>query len=215
MASFSNVIAIDGLAGAGKGTASKAVAKRLGFEVLDSGSIYRAATLIWDHGTESIDVDRITIENRKLRLDGVLVTDEHIRTRTVDEKVFHLAAIGPIRRQLRPLQRGFLSNDIGLVAEGRDMTSVVFTDAKLKIFMTASPEVRAKRRVAEYHQKGQIDAEYNRVLANLLERDELDANRLEYPMIKVSDAHLIDTTDMTQDEVVAEIICLWQKATSM
>jgi cytidylate kinase len=203
------VIAIDGPAGAGKSTVGRAVAARLGLEYLDTGAMYRAITFAaLRRGIDPADADDVaslanavemTLDGSSVVVDGVDATVE-IRGREVTAAVSAVAANGRVRSELVRRQRAWVAEHGGGVVEGRDIGSVVFPDATLKLFVTASPRVRAERRVAE------IGGDVDDVEASIIERDRKDSTRAESPLTEVSDAVTVDTTGLSIDEVVARIL---------
>ena len=207
------VIAIDGPTASGKGTVAQRVAAELGFHYLDSGSLYRitalAARRVGIDLTDSAAVAaiaaraNITFREGKTLLDGVDVTNE-IRTESVSQDASRVGALPAVREALMSLQRGFRVAP-GLVADGRDMGSVVFPDAQLKVFLTASVEARAERRTKQLKQKG-MSAIMVDVVKELCARDERDSNRLVAPLKHHVDTYLIDTTGISAEEAVKEIL---------
>lgn len=203
------VIAIDGPAGAGKSTVGRAVASRLGLEYLDTGAMYRAVTLgVLRRGVPIHDADavaelarQVTIEvdDRVVRVDGVDATAE-IRGRDVTGAVSSVAANSEVRVELVGRQRGWARDHRGGVLEGRDIGSVVFPDATVKLYVTASPRVRAERRVAE------IGGDVDEVESSIIERDRKDSSRADSPLTETSDAVVVDTSEMTIDEVVDLVV---------
>jgi len=192
------VVAIDGPAGAGKSTVARRVAAELGFTYLDTGAMYRAAALSALRGRPARDAD-IALGDRVL-LDGDDVTAE-IRTPAVSEAASRLAADPDARAALTEKQRELLA-DGDWVAEGRDVGTVVKPDAELKVFLTAAPQERARRRAAE------LGADLAQVLDDQARRDERDANRPTAPLRAAEDAIRLDTTGLSVDEVVARIVAL-------
>jgi cytidylate kinase len=190
------LVAIDGPAGAGKSTVARAVADALGFTYLDSGAMYRAAALAPDPASARIDFDG----DGRVLLDGSDVSDL-IRTPEVSERASVVAADPAVRRALVGEQRRLIGSG-DWVAEGRDIGTVVAPDAAVKVFLTASPEERVRRRAAE---SGRDEAE---VGAELRERDERDTTRADSPLVRAPDAHELDTTGMTIDQVVERIVGL-------
>jgi len=203
------VIAIDGPAGAGKSTVGKAVARRLGLEYLDTGAMYRAvAFAALRRGIPVTDDPAVAALAQQLELtvseDGVVVdgidATADIRGREVTEAVSAVAANTPVREELRARQRQWADARGGGVIEGRDIGTVVFPDATLKLFVTASPRVRAERRVAEMG--GDVDD----VAASIAERDRRDMSRADGPLRAADGAAVVDTTGLSIDEVVERII---------
>lgn len=208
---MSGVVAIDGPAGAGKSTVARALARRLGVQYLDTGAMYRAVTAealhreISVHDHESVaDIAR-TIELRvgldDVTVDGRDVTVE-IRSAAVTSAVSVVAAIPDVRAEMRRRQRDWGRARGGGVVEGRDIGTVVFPDARLKVYLTASARTRAQRRVDEAG--GSVDV----VESQILERDRLDSTRADSPLRESSDSVVVDTTGRSVDDVVAEIVAL-------
>jgi cytidylate kinase len=192
------LIAIDGPAGAGKSTVARAVARALGFEFLVSGAMYRAAALAALRGA---DPTRVTVElGERVLLDGEDVTDE-IRTPEVTEMASRVAADPEVRKAMVRLQRGIIASG-DHVAEGRDIGTVVWPDAELKVFLTATPEERARRRA------DQLGADYDAILTEQRLRDLRDESRQHSPLAAAPDAVELDTTGLTFDEVVDRIVSL-------
>jgi cytidylate kinase len=197
------VVAIDGPAGAGKSTVARAVAERLGFTYLDSGAMYRCVGLAArEQGREPAEVApelRIELGERVI-CDGRDVTDA-IRTPEVSEAASQVAADPAVRQAVvAQQQRVVRSGD--WVAEGRDIGTVVAPDAAVKVFLTASPEERARRRAA------QIGADPATVLQEQTIRDERDTTREHSPLLAAPDAVQLDTTGLTQDEVITRVVAL-------
>ena len=205
-------IAIDGPAGSGKTTVSKRLAEYLGFDYLDTGAMYRAIALFLHerniHGSDEKEIDRVLssvemeFQNGKLFLNGKEVGPE-IRTAEAGVLASKYAKIPVVRKHLTRLQRE-IADSRRMVVEGRDIGTVVLPDAELKIFLTASVEERARRRWNELREKGE-DISYEEVLKQLKERDERDSRRSIAPLKPAEDAVVIDTTDMSVDEVVRKI----------
>jgi cytidylate kinase len=205
------VIAIDGPAGAGKSTVGHAVARRLGLDYLDTGAMYRAVTLAaLRRGIAVTDDEPVAALARAVELtvsdDGVFVdgadATSAIRTREVTEAVSAVASNSAVREELRRRQREWAVKHGGGVIEGRDIATVVFPDADLKLYVTASPRVRAERRVAE------IGGDVADVEASILERDRRDVDRVDGGLRTDADAVVVDTTDLAVDAVVERIIGL-------
>jgi cytidylate kinase len=202
------VVAIDGPAGAGKSTIAKALAVALGIEYLDTGAMYRGVTFeVLKRGLEATDVDAVARVARTIRFiqtrDSLHVNDVDataaIRTAEVDAAVSHVAANSAVREEMRTRQRQWIVEHGGGVVEGRDIGSVVFPDATLKVYLVASPLVRAKRRVAQHG--GDVE-EIARAIA---ERDQRDSTRDDSPLRQMPDAAVVDTSDHTVPEVIEEI----------
>ena len=207
------VIAVDGPAGAGKSTVSKIVAAKLGFTYIDTGAMYRAVgmkllqsgkTLTEKNLTEIVDDIEIKLdESAKVFLDGVDVTKE-IRTPEVSKLASDVSKYGFVRKKLTELQREMATAG-SVIMDGRDIGTQVLPNADVKIFLTASLHERARRRFEELKAKGQavtFDAVENEIAA----RDKQDSEREIAPLAKADDAILIDSTNMTVDEVVEKIL---------
>jgi len=209
-------IAIDGPSGSGKGTTAKLLAKRLGFKYLDTGSMYRAIALaLRDKGVSKLefdvdDLEKIDIDfgDKGVSLNGVLVEDK-IRTPQINKLSSDFADIPEIRSFLSKKQIEIVSGG-GYVAEGRDISTVIMPDAALKIYLNASIEVRAKRRLLDFEKQGIVQS-LDEVKKLILEKDSQDMNRALDPLVKSKDAVEIDTSDMTIKEQVDEICKLAQE----
>ena len=188
------LVAIDGPAGAGKSTVARAVARALGFTYLDTGAMYRAAALAGDPTRARIDL----ADDGSVLLDGEDVTAK-LRTPEVSERASVVAADPAVRTALVEQQRRIISEG-RWVAEGRDIGTVVAPQAEVKVFLTADPEERARRRAQ------QIGADVAVVLQEQALRDERDSTRADSPLVKADDAHELDTTGLTIDEVVERIV---------
>lgn len=205
------VIAIDGPAGAGKSTVGRALAERLGVGYLDTGAMYRAMTFAAQRrGVPEGDLAEvaamaptvaIVLDDRTVTVDGVDATAA-IRSREVTEAVSQVAANPTVRDVLVAQQRAWVAAHGGGVVEGRDIGTVVFPDASLKLFITASPRVRAERRVRE------IGGDVDEIEAAIIIRDRKDSTRDHSPLAEADDAITVDTTGMTIDEVVEHIVGL-------
>ncbi len=205
------VIAIDGPAGAGKSTIARALAARLDLQYLDTGAMYRAVTCAALQRMISVDDRDIVAELARelvvdVRDDGVFVDGENvtsaIRTPQITAAVSAVAANSGVRAELRARQRAWAVERGGGVIEGRDIGSVVFPDAELKLYLTASPRTRAERRVAEAG--GDVD-EIERAIAA---RDHHDSNRADSPLVTADGSVVVDTTGLSIDEVLAKIEAL-------
>lgn len=216
-------IAIDGYAACGKSTLAKDLAKALGYTFIDSGAMYRAVALyclenqlIDENGVvdqaqleKSIAELRIEIStDQKVFLNQADIT-EAIRTPKVAAIVSKIAAIKEVRQKLVEQQQA-LGKAGGIVMDGRDIGSVVFPNAELKLFVTASDAIRTQRRLAELHSKGELQTEAE-VLANLKSRDHQDSTRAESPLVQVADAIVLDTSDLNREEQLAWALLEVQK----
>ncbi|MGB9779384.1 (d)CMP kinase [Caldanaerobacter sp.] len=205
-------IAIDGPAGAGKSTIAKKVARLLGFTYIDTGAMYRAITLKvlrenipLSDKQKIIEIARksdVFLEGEKVFLDGEDVSEE-IRKPAVSEKVSIVSQIPEVRKILVNKQRE-IAKDKNVVMDGRDIGTVVFPEAQLKFFLTASLEERAKRRYEELRNKG-TDVKYEKVLEEIKVRDDMDSKRKDSPLIIPENAIVIDTTHLTEEEVVKKV----------
>mgnify|MGYP002626261449 CR=1 FL=1 len=210
---MSYVITIDGPAGAGKSSTARRAAHELGIKYLDTGAIYRAIALILAEAEVKPDNDEYLREalskiRVELREGKVLVNDfdvsGEIRTPEVDELASVYSALPVVREALLGLQQE--QEKYGsIVAEGRDVGSVVFPDARVKFFLTASPEARARRRYAERTSKGE-PADYSGILSAIIARDKYDSSREAAPLSVPEGAVYLDTSDMTEDEVLKFIL---------
>ena len=206
-------IAIDGPSGAGKSTIAKAVARRLGIDYIDTGAMYRAIGLkMLSRGLAMEDSQalldmlaetEIDFAGGRVILDGQAV-DSLIRTPEVSKAASDCSALAPVRSKLVELQRK-MGKTKRVIMDGRDIGTNVLTDAEYKYFLTASPEERALRRYKEMQEKGQ-ESDYDKVLAQIIERDHNDSTRALNPLRKAEDAEEIDSTHMTIDQVV-DYIC--------
>jgi cytidylate kinase len=212
------VVTIDGPSASGKGTVAQLVAQALGFHYLDSGALYRLQALAAVRRGVSFDDEEglaclaeglvIRFEGSEVWLDGEPVGDA-IRTEECGNGASRIAAYPLVRAALLDLQRAFLKAP-GLVADGRDMGSVVFPGAKLKIFLTASAEVRADRRYKQLMGKG-MHANIKQILHDIRQRDERDSARSVAPLQKCADASLLDTSSMTIVEAVDEVLAWFRQ----
>lgn len=213
------VIAIDGYSGCGKSSTAKAVAKELGYTYIDSGAMYRAATLHFLNNflspTNPHDVEKAlkTMEvsfhlnpetgKQETFLNGLNVEGE-IRSMRVSERVSEIATLKTVRHELVAQQQR-LGKKKGVVMDGRDIGSVVFPSAELKVFMSADLETRSVRRQQELLEKGEL-VELDEIRNNLAERDRIDSSRKESPLFKMPEAIEIDTSYLTFESQVAQIV---------
>ena len=224
------IIAIDGFSSSGKSSMAKQLAKTIGYAYVDSGAMYRAVTLYAMRKgistPDSLDekalidelsniaisfrVDDATGRSRTM-LNGEDVEDQ-IRTIEVSNQVSPVSAVAEVRRDLVKKQQAF-GVEKGIVMDGRDIGTTVFPDAEMKVFVDASPEVRAKRRHLELQQKGQ-DVAYEDVYKNVCERDHIDSTRQESPLRKADDAYVLDNDNMTIEEQNQWLLDLYNKIVS-
>jgi cytidylate kinase len=206
-------IAIDGYSSCGKGTLAKQLAKQLGYKFIDSGAMYRAVTwYLLEHNIPVEDESEVAVVLPKIDIDfeinpssgrsDVLVNalniETQIRTMRVAEAVSQVAKLSSVRRYLVELQKQ-MGIAKGVVMDGRDIGTVVFPDAELKIFMTATPEIRAQRRFEELNGSG-VDTSYNEVLKNLQSRDFVDSSREDSPLTLTTAYNVLDNSGLSQDE---------------
>jgi CMP/dCMP kinase len=213
------VVAIDGPAGAGKSTVTRRLARELGYELLDTGALYRTVALVarrrqvpWDHEERLARIAaglevRFELRGEK---NHVFVAKEDvsdaIRTEEISQGASEVSALPGVRQALLELQRR-RGAEGGVVAEGRDVGTVVFPDAPAKFFLTASAEVRARRRFEELRAAGS-DASFDAVLADLEKRDERDSNRAVAPLVAAEDAVLVDSSHSGVEEIVAQMLAV-------
>jgi cytidylate kinase len=216
-AAFRGQITLDGPSGTGKSSVARAVAARLGAAYVDTGAMYRAATVaVLDAGVDPADAEAVarvvagaTIEvgttagAELVQVDGVDVA-VRIRSAEVTRAVSPVSAVPAVRRQLVDQQRSLVAAADAVVVEGRDIGTVVLPDATLKIYLTAAPEVRAERRAG---QLGVTDpVEIAALAADLRRRDEYDSSRADSPLRPAADAIVVDSTDLDRDAVVAAVV---------
>lgn len=217
-------VAVDGPAGSGKSTITKMVAKDLGYNYVDTGAMYRGLTYDFlKNNLTELDEKKIELLLSKVkfevkfidRVQYVFVNDEDvsekIRTAEVSKFTSLFAKSPAVRKFLIDTQRNLaMSNNI--IMDGRDIASVVLPNADVKIFLTASVEERARRRVLDFERQGVVDIDFDKVKADIAARDYQDENRHIAPLVKVDDAVLIDTTNLTITEVVEKMTELIKKA---
>jgi len=220
------VITVDGPSGVGKGAVCTALAQAYGWHLLDSGAVYRAIALVADRANvdpadeagllalcSSVDLQFLpTSEGVSVCIDGEVV-DEALRSESVSQMASKVASVPAVRRALLARQHGFRQLP-GLIADGRDMGTVVFPDAKAKIFLTASPEQRAQRRYKQLKGKGE-EVILDRLFSDILERDKRDRERVVSPTVPAPDAIVIDSTDVPLDEVIAQAMAYVEEKISM
>ena len=209
------IIAIDGPAGSGKGTVAKIISERLNFINIDTGAMYRCIALKmyennvgledYDKIHEILDEIEIDFEGQSILLNGRDVSKE-IRTVEISNFVSPVSTIGFIREKMVDLQRKLASGK-SVIMEGRDIGTVVFPNADLKIYLDATPEERARRRVLQ-NKENNIESNYEQILKDIIERDYRDSTREISPLKKADDAIVVDSTNLTIEEVVTKIIDL-------
>lgn len=220
-------IAIDGYSSTGKSTLAKHLAKALNYVYVDTGAMYRAVTLF---AIQQKIITENSFANQKLidELPHISLTfhfnpdlgfaemylnninvEREIRSMEVSKFVSKIAAVSEVRSKLVQQQQLY-GTEKGVVMDGRDIGTVVFPDAELKIFMTASTEIRAKRRFLELQEKGQ-EVTYDEVLKNVQERDEIDTTRKDSPLVKADDAIVIDNSELTKEQQFEQILNLAQQ----
>ncbi|MCH5319257.1 MAG: (d)CMP kinase [Paramuribaculum sp.] len=220
------IIAIDGYSSTGKSTMAKRLAAEIGYRYIDSGAMYRVVTLcalrnnlIDADGTidinalnrllDVIKIDFVVTPNgQRTYLDGEDVEQE-IRSMTVADNVSAIAAIPSVRKVLTRLQQD-MGRDKGIVMDGRDIGTTVFPDAEMKLFVTATPQTRARRRYKELLEKG-MKATLEEVMENILRRDKMDENRKESPLRKADDAIMIDNSLLTLDQQHRHVLNLFHE----
>lgn len=215
---MTNILTIDGPSGVGKGTVARVMAQKLGWHLLDSGAIYRAFALAVD--ARGVDVaDEAAMEEVAMNLDLVFKTEENselvsvfldgedvskiLRLESTGEMASKVASIGVVRAALLKRQKDFAQAP-GLVADGRDMGTVVFADAPFKVFLTASAQERADRRLKQLQNQGATGI-ISQILADVMVRDERDSSRKNSPLKPAQDALIIDTTTLSIEEVIAQV----------
>jgi cytidylate kinase len=191
------VIAVDGPAASGKGTIAVRLGQLYGYPVLDSGLLYRAVgTRLLAEGGDLADMEAATAVARSL--DPAALENPEVRTRRAGEAASRVAAYTPVRQALRDFQRQFAGQEPGAVIDGRDIGTVIAPDAPAKLFVTATPEVRATRRWKQLTGQGEA-VTYEDILADIHIRDERDSGRSDSPMVIAHDAVLLDTSEMDID----------------
>lgn len=210
-------IAVDGFSACGKSTMAKDLAKRINYIYIDSGAMYRAVTL-YTIENNLIDGNRIDEEKLSKLIDNIHIefkintttglpdtflngknVEQDIRTMEVSGKVSFVSALAFVRHAMVRQQQA-MGKAKGIIMDGRDIGTAVFPDAELKIFVTARPEVRANRRLAELRSKGDQDITFDEVLKNLEERDYIDQHRAESPLMQAEDALVLDNSDINKEQ---------------
>ena len=222
-------IAIDSFSSSGKSTMAKKLAKTIGYAYIDTGAMYRAVTL-YCLRNGLFDGDRLDTERLEAALPDINITfgvdadgktqtmlngevvEQEIRRMEVSSKVSIVAAVGSVRRALVKQQQA-MGKQKGIVMDGRDIGTVVFPDAEMKVYVDASPETRARRRYEELRAKG-VSVTYKDVLANVCERDRIDTTRAESPLRKADDAVVLDNSNMTIAEQDKWLLDLYNKLSS-
>ena len=202
-----NVVAIDGPSASGKGALSRSIAHRFGFDILDSGLLYRLYAFLSHLKIGIDDISEVITKNISFVVEDdsvhVIYEGNKITNQLRSEDIAKIASEHSAKKEVRELlfdiQRDFY-NENGLVADGRDMGTVVFKDAKIKIFLTASPEIRAKRRYLELQNRGQ-EVNMPALIADIEKRDLKDSSRELSPLSPAEDAHIIDSSEMSLEEV--------------
>ena len=216
---MSRIVAIDGPAGSGKGTITKKVGEKLGLINIDTGAMFRCVTLNMIQEKVTLEEEekikeilkniKIDLkENEEVFLNGINVSQK-IREEEVTKMVSPVSVLPMVREKMLILQRE-MAKGKNIIMEGRDIGTVVFPKANVKIYLDASPEERARRRVKQNQEKG-MESSYEEVLKNIMERDKRDLSREIAPLKQAEDAIYIDTSDMTVDEVVDKIIKIIQE----
>ncbi|MFT4753512.1 MAG: cytidylate kinase [Salibacteraceae bacterium] len=219
-------IAIDGFSSCGKSTLAKQLAEQIGYVYVDSGAMYRAVTLfaMRNNFFTGMDVDKAQLKNTLEKVNVRLSYDsntqsqitflnnenveEEIRKMSVSQRVSQVAVVKEVRERMVFLQQQ-MALDKGVVMDGRDIGTVVMPDAEMKIFMTASPEIRAQRRLDELEAKGE-EVSFEEVIENLKHRDHIDQNREESPLRQAIDARVLDNSNITRQEQLA-LVKSWIK----
>ena len=214
-------IAVDGPSGAGKSTVAKAVAQKLGLEYIDTGAMYRAIGYGMherhitcdekdrDKLIDFLNTAQVNFKGGHVCLNGEDIADR-IRTPEISKIASDCSALPPVRAKLVNEQRE-MGKTVSVIMDGRDIGTNVFPDAELKIFLTASAEERARRRLLELQTKGETQHTFEEILADMKQRDYNDSHRALNPLCQADDAILVDTTDMNEQEVVEAILKLAKK----
>lgn len=208
------IIAIDGPAASGKGTLARKIAEKMNYAHMDTGALYRAvAYLVTSNGKDASDAKAALEAAQYLRthFDPKFLAKEELRTDIVGQAASKVAAMPNVRIELFNMQHDFAHNPPepyqGAVLDGRDIGTVICPDATIKLFVTASMEVRAERRLKELQSAG-IDVTYTHVLTDMRERDERDTGRKDAPLMPASDAHIIDTSDLSAADALKKALAI-------
>lgn len=224
-------IAIDGFSSCGKSTMAKDLAKQIGYIYIDSGAMYRAITLYCIENN-LFDGDQLNIEKLGQHINNIHISfrlnqesglpetylngvnvEQEIRTMEVSNKVSYVSAVGFVRKAM-VLQQQEMGKAKGIVMDGRDIGTVVFPDAELKFFVTASPDIRAQRRLDELHAKGDNKTTFNDVLDNIKQRDYIDQHREESPLTQAEDALVLDNSTLTKEQQMQWLLDKFNHITS-
>lgn len=225
------VIALDGPSGSGKSTVAKMIAAKLNLIYIDTGAMFRAAAYVLQHTGIDFSKNELTTAEDELikkffhdhrfqfapspgvliQLDNLNLTDV-IREHQVSKMASQVSKFKVVRDFLRDWQREIVK-DRPAILDGRDIGTVIFPDASLKVFLTASPQERAQRRLGELKDRGQVDLDYDTILKDIMDRDHEDMNRTIAPLKKASDGIELDSSGKTIPQIVDEIIQLWEKRT--
>jgi cytidylate kinase len=204
------IIAVDGPAASGKGTVAAALARHYGLPYLDTGLLYRAVGVQAAAAGHDLD-DAQAAAAIAASLDPATLDDPAYRTRGAGEAASRVAVHAPVRQALLNVQRRFAADPRGAVLDGRDIGTVIAPDARAKLFVTASPEIRADRRWKQLCGQGE-DVAFEAVLADIRLRDERDAGRAAAPLLQATDAHLLDTSEMSIEAAFREALTLVERA---
>ena len=203
-----NVITVDGPSASGKGSLARKIAQIFDLEILDSGSLYRLYAFLLEEGVDIRSIPKIIKTNIEFKItqDDLRINflkddiTNKLRSEKIAVKASELSSLAEVRDALFDIQRAFYTHE-GLVADGRDMGTVVFKDAKLKIYLTATVEVRARRRYLELQKRGQ-EVNMPALIADIEQRDFKDSSRELSPLLPADDAHVIDSSDMSLEDVI-------------
>ena len=203
-----NVITVDGPSASGKGSLARKIAQIFDLAILDSGSLYRLYAFLLEEGIDLRSIPKIIKTNIEFKItqDDLRITylkddiTDKLRSEKIAVKASELSSLAEVRDALFDIQRAFYTHE-GLVADGRDMGTVVFKDAKLKIYLTATVEVRARRRYLELQKRGQ-EVNMPALIADIEQRDFRDSSRELSPLLPADDAHVIDSSEMSLEEVI-------------